>query len=136
MPAKATAPRSTNSLALDPGQSATVATTIMANDGGSRSLDTLEMGRQGGVTGFPRIAGNSSRSRGERTMVWSQVYDPLNNAWLSTLIAALPVIVLLAGLGVFRMKAHTAALLGLAVSLAAAVFVFGMPVEMAGKTAL
>ena len=34
------------------------------------------------------------------------------------------------------MKAHVSALLGLAVALAAAVFVFRMPVEMAGKTAL
>jgi L-lactate permease len=69
-------------------------------------------------------------------MVWSQIYDPLNNAWLSTFIAALPVIVLLGALGIFRMQAHVAALLGLAVALAAAVFVFRMPVEMAGKTAL
>ena len=69
-------------------------------------------------------------------MVWSQVYDPLGSPWLSTLVAALPVVVLLAGLGVFRLKAHTAALAGLAVALASAVFVFGMPAEMAGKTAL
>jgi len=69
-------------------------------------------------------------------MVWSQVYDPLNNAWLSTIIAALPVIVLLGALGIFRVKAHVAALLGLAVSLASAILVFGMPVSMAGKTAL
>jgi lactate permease len=69
-------------------------------------------------------------------MVWSQVYDPLNNAWLSTLIAALPVFVLLGALGIFRVKAHIAALLGLAVALASAVFVFGMPAPMAGKTAL
>jgi lactate permease len=69
-------------------------------------------------------------------MVWSQVYDPLNNAWLSTLVASLPVIVLLGALGIFRIKAHWAALLGLAVALASAVFVFGMPAEMAGKTAL
>src|SRR5215208_1006396 len=72
----------------------------------------------------------------EATMVWSQVYDPLGSPWLSTLVAALPVVVLLAGLGVFRLKAHTAALAGLAVALASAVFVFGMPAEMAGKTAL
>ena len=69
-------------------------------------------------------------------MAWSQIYDPLSNAWLSTLIAALPVIVLLGGLGIFRMRAHVAALLGLAVALAAAVFVFQMPAAMAGKTAL
>src|SRR5262249_33224794 len=69
-------------------------------------------------------------------MMWSQLYDPLNNAWLSTLIAALPVIVLLGALGVLRLKAHVAALLGLAVALASAIFVFGMPAPMAGKTAL
>src|SRR6516165_8357439 len=69
-------------------------------------------------------------------MAWSQIYDPLSNAWLSTLIAALPVIVLLGGLGIFRMRAHVAALLALAVALATAVFVFQMPVGMAGKTAL
>jgi len=69
-------------------------------------------------------------------MVWSQVYDPLNNAWLSTLVAALPVIVLLGALGIFRIKAHWAALLGLLMALLSAVFVFGMPVRMAGETAL
>ena len=66
-------------------------------------------------------------------MVWSQIYDPLHSAWLSTLIAALPVIVLLGALGIFRMQAHVAALLGLAVALLAAVFVFRMPAEMAEK---
>ena len=69
-------------------------------------------------------------------MVWSQVYDPLNNAWVSTAVAALPVIVLLGALGIFRVKAHVAALLGLAVSLASAILIFGMPGSMAAKTAL
>jgi lactate permease len=68
--------------------------------------------------------------------MWSQVYDPFNSMWLSTLVASLPVIVMLGGLGFFHMKAHKAALLGLAVALAAAVLAFGMPVEMAGKTAI
>jgi lactate permease len=69
-------------------------------------------------------------------MVWSQIYDPLNNAWLSTILASLPVIVLLGALGVFHMKAHVAALLGLVVSLTSAIVVFGMPASMAAKTAL
>jgi lactate permease len=69
-------------------------------------------------------------------MVWSQIYDPLNNAWLSTILASLPVIVLLGALGVFHMKAHVSALLALIVSLSCAILVFGMPTSMAAKTAL
>ncbi len=69
-------------------------------------------------------------------MVWSQIYDPLNNAWLSTIIASLPVIALLGALGIFHVRAHVAALLALAVSLTCAVFVFGMPAALAAKTVL
>src|ERR1022692_2777588 len=68
--------------------------------------------------------------------MWHQIYDPLGNPLLSTALAALPVVVLLAAIGIFRVKAHYAALLGLAAALIIAIFVFGMPYVMAGKTAV
>jgi lactate permease len=63
-------------------------------------------------------------------VTWTQVYDPLGHWWLSTLVAAIPVLVLLGALGALRIKAHYAALLGLAASLLIAVGVFGMPFKM------
>ena len=67
--------------------------------------------------------------------MWPQAYDPLDSPVFSTLLAAVPVVVLLGALGVFRMKAHLAALLGLLSALVVAVVVFGMPARMAAATA-
>jgi lactate permease len=69
-------------------------------------------------------------------MIWSQVYDPFGSMLLSALLAAVPVIVLLGAIGIFEMRAHLAAMLGLVVALAVAVFAFGMPAGMAGMSAV
>ena len=68
-------------------------------------------------------------------MPWRQVYDPLGSAWLSTLVAALPIILLLGGLALLKLRAHLAALLGLGAALAIGVAAFGMPAGMAVRTA-
>jgi lactate permease len=70
------------------------------------------------------------------TMTWAQNYDPLHNAMLSTLVAAIPVVVLLAAIAWLRIKVHVAAAMGLAVALLIAVFVYRMPTVAAGATAV
>ena len=68
-------------------------------------------------------------------MTWTQTYTPLGNLLLSALVAALPVIVLLGLLALFHVKAHIAALAGLATSLLVAIVVYGMPVSLGLATA-
>ena len=67
--------------------------------------------------------------------MWNQVYDPLGSAVLSTLVAALPLVVLLGLLARHGVKAHYAALLGLAAALGVAIAVQGMPAGMAVRAA-
>jgi len=67
--------------------------------------------------------------------MWSQVYDPFGNMLLSTLVAAIPVIVLLGGIGLLELRAHVAAILGLVAALAVAIVFYGMPAPMAGLAA-
>lgn len=68
-------------------------------------------------------------------MTWTQNYNPVGSLLLSTLIAALPVVVLLGLLAFGHVRAHLAALAGLAASLLVAVFVYGMPVPLAALAA-
>jgi lactate permease len=65
---------------------------------------------------------------------WPQVYDPTGIWWLSTILAAMPVIVLLGSMALFHTKAHTAAVVGLLTALAIALFVYHMPVRLAMTT--
>lgn len=69
-------------------------------------------------------------------MTWTQNYDPFGNALLSTLIAALPVVVLLGAIAWLHIRIHFAALLGLGVALAVAVGAFHMPAKAAAATTL
>ena len=69
-------------------------------------------------------------------MPWVQVYDPLGNAWLSTLAAALPIFLLLATLALLEWKAQWAALTGLVSALLVSIVIYGMPVNSAVATAV
>src|SRR5450432_1710127 len=64
-------------------------------------------------------------------MTWTQVYDPLGHWWLSTLVAALPIVVLLGMLAGLKVQAHLSAVAGAATAILVAIFVFGMPAKLA-----
>jgi len=64
-------------------------------------------------------------------VTWNQVYDPLGHWWLSTLVAALPVVVLLGLLAGLKVRAHLCAVAGAATAILCAILVFHMPAQMA-----
>ena len=68
--------------------------------------------------------------------MWAQNYNPVGNSVLSTFLAAIPVLILLGGLGFFHMRAHIAALWGMVAAFIIAIFIFHMPGEMSVKAAL
>jgi lactate permease len=64
-------------------------------------------------------------------MPWSQVYDPLGGIGVSALVAALPVVVLMALLAFWHVRAHLAAAVALLTAGLIAVLVYGMPAKLA-----
>jgi lactate permease len=69
--------------------------------------------------------------RQEIVMQWTQIYDPFGHWWLSTLVAALPIIVLLGLLAGLKVKPHWCAIAGAATAVAVAILVFKMPPVLA-----
>jgi lactate permease len=67
-------------------------------------------------------------------MAWTQVYDPLHNWILSTLVAALPIVVLFGLLAGLRVKPHWCAIAGAGTAVLVAVAVFGMPLRLAAMS--
>jgi len=64
-------------------------------------------------------------------VTWTQVYDPFGHWWLSTLVAALPILVLLGLLAGFKVRPHLCAIAGAVTALLCATLAFGMPTVLA-----
>jgi lactate permease len=68
--------------------------------------------------------------------MWDQHYNPLNNAALSTIAAALPVVTLLVLIASGKVKAHIAALVALVVANVITIVIFTMPANMSIRASL
>ncbi|TCB68935.1 L-lactate permease [Acinetobacter sp. ANC 4178] len=62
---------------------------------------------------------------------WQQVYDPIGNIWLSSLIALIPIIFFFLALAVFRMKGSVAGTITVVLALLVSLFAYKMPLLMA-----
>ncbi len=67
---------------------------------------------------------------------WAQNYDPFGNPVVSTIVAAVPVVVVLGAIAILHLRTHVAALLGLTLALGLAIGTNGMPGDAAAATAL
>jgi lactate permease len=67
-------------------------------------------------------------------MHWTQVYDPFGHWWLSTIVAALPILILFGLLAGLRVKPHLCAIGGALTAMGVAVLFFKMPVSLAAMS--
>src|SRR6201997_418742 len=70
------------------------------------------------------------------TVMWNQIYNPLGNAALSTVAAAIPVVTLLVLIASGKVKAHIAAIIAVILTNLIAIFVFTMPANMSIRASL
>src|SRR4030088_1226424 len=68
--------------------------------------------------------------------MWNQIYNPLGNAALSTVAAAIPVVTLLVLIASGKVKAHIAAIVAVILTNLIAIFVFTMPAGMSIRASL
>ncbi|SHG66654.1 L-lactate permease [Bradyrhizobium erythrophlei] len=68
--------------------------------------------------------------------MWNQIYNPLGNAALSTVAAAIPVVTLLVLIASGKVKAHIAAIIAVVLTNLIAIFVFTMPANMSIRATL
>jgi lactate permease len=68
--------------------------------------------------------------------MWNQIYNPLGNAALSTIAAAVPVVTLLILIASGRVKAHVAAIIAVIVTNLIAIFIFTMPAGMSIRASI
>ena len=73
---------------------------------------------------------------GEAWVLFQQLYEPVGNLAVSTMIAAIPIIVLFVLLAGIRMAAQWASLITLAIALVIAVLVYQMPLGLALNSTL
>ncbi|MBO1579903.1 lactate permease LctP family transporter [Bacillus sp. XF8] len=66
---------------------------------------------------------------------WTQIYDPLNNIWLSALVAALPILFFVLCLTVFKVKGYLSGLYSVILAIILSIFVYKMPATMAVSSA-
>src|SRR5438552_5560544 len=71
-----------------------------------------------------------------RTAMWDQIYNPLGNAALSTVAAAVPVVTLLVLIASGKVKAHLAATIALIVANIITIAIFTMPANMSIRASL
>src|SRR5216684_2197224 len=67
-------------------------------------------------------------------MHWTQIYDPFGRWWLSTLVAALPILVLFGLLAGLKVKPHLCAIAGALTAAGVAVVFFKMPLTLAAMS--